>query len=118
MASSVKLFQSFLEIHKAIGIHSSHPNQKRCSLNSRNKLVFATSVQFTFTTVAFCVFDATSMFDYGFASYILFCTITGTIIYLLFIWKFDETLGFIESGEKFIEKSKRKLILALLINVY
>lgn len=108
MASSIKLFQSFLEIHKFIGIHSSQPNQKQWSFNSRNEIFLIISAEFAFSTAAFCVFDATSMFDYGFASYIIITIVTSIIIYLLFVWEFDETLDFVENGERFIEKSKSK----------
>lgn len=106
MASSVQLFHSFQKFHQIIGIYSSQPSRTDCLINLTNKVFIVSSVLYLITTVTFLVFDATSLFDYGFESYVLIAIITGTVIYLLFIWQHEGTLDFIQNCEKFIGKSE------------
>lgn len=84
-------------------------NQRDCSINLTNKLFIISYVLFFSTTVTFLVFDAQSLFDYGFALYLLIAVITGLGLYLLLIWKFKEILDFIESCEEFIENRTYRL---------
>lgn len=57
-------------------------------------------------TVAFLMFEANSMFDYGYTFFVLVTIITAIGVYLIFIWQSENELGFIENCEEFVEKSK------------
>lgn len=104
MASSIKLFQNFQQIHQFIGIHPPQPNQKKFSLNTRNKCLLICEAQLVFTTVSFTVFDAKSMFDYGLAVLVAVSICHGVVFYLVFIWKLEIILDVIENIEEFIGK--------------
>lgn len=106
MASCViKVFEFFQQFHQTIGIYGSESNQKQCSINRRNALFVFCASEFIFTSVAFLVFEAKSMFDYGFGIFALLVVLNSTIIYFLFIWKLEMTLKFVQNCEGFIEKS-------------
>lgn len=57
-------------------------------------------------TIAYLIFEVSSMFDYGFAFFMLTGSSNIIAIYLIFIWKLKSTLEFIEHCEEFIERSK------------
>lgn len=107
MAGSLKFLQFFQKCHKIIGICPSQSNQEQRSTNDLIKFIFLFSIaQFMFTMAAFLVFEAKSIFDYGFAMWALLSTINSTVIYLIFSMQLKNTLNFIEKCEEFIEKSK------------
>lgn len=106
MAGSIKLFQFIQKTYQTIGISPSKLNSKKCSINPKNTAFLIFLTQYTLTTVGFLMFDAYSMFDFGFAFFNLLSIINPTVIYLLFIWKLENTLNFIEKCEIFIAKSK------------
>lgn len=100
MASSINLFQFVQKCYQFIGVNPSQPNQKR-------RTIFLTcSVQVLLTTVAFLVVKANVLFEYGLGFFFFTSILNGIVIYLLIIWQFENFLAFIESAEKFIEKSK------------
>lgn len=103
MTSSVKLFQFFQNIHQTIGICESQPNQQRWL----KKLIYRIGlVSFVFSSFAFLIFEARSLFDYGFGSFSLITVVNSSILYVLFIWKSENILKSIGKCEEFIEKSK------------
>lgn len=103
MVILIKLFQRFQKFHqmRIIGISSFQANS-----NSRKTFGLIFFGQFTVTTVAFLVFDAKSLFDYGFGFFTVITAINFNIMYLIFIWEFENTYKFIGNCERFIEKSK------------
>lgn len=106
MATSIKLFQFIQNIHQIIGIYPSVMNQKLCAINSRNATLIIFLTQFILTMVAFLVFEAKSVFDFGFGFFTLISTINIFVVYLLLIWQFENTVEFIDNCEAFIKKSK------------
>lgn len=106
MTGSIKLFQHIQKFHQIVGIHSSQSNQKQWSAILGKTIFLISSAQLTFTIVAFLLFDAKSMFDYGLAFYILIALINNTGNYLFFIWRSENTFKFIENCVGFIEKRK------------
>lgn len=106
MDSPLKLFQVVKTILRIIGIYSSEPNPKQCSVNARNTIFLICNAQITFTTFAFLLFEADSLFDYGFGFFASISLINCTVIYLLFMGRYENTMNFIETCEKFVEKSK------------
>ena len=108
MAGSIKLFQFVQKCHQTLGILPRQPNPKQKQLSSHSiQAIFLTCLaQYIFTTAAFLLFKAKSMFDYGFSFFILIGLANCIAIYLIFIWQSENTLKFIENCEGFIEKSK------------
>lgn len=104
MTGSIKLFQFFQRIHQTLGIHPSRSNQKKYPIEWRKILFLVCFAQILFTAIF--MLDAKSMFDYGFAFFLLICLINAHVIYLIFIWESENTLEFIQCCEVFIEKSK------------
>lgn len=104
MAGSVGFSQHFQKVHKFIGIFQKESK----SIDTKSIICGMCSVQFLLTTLAFIVFEANSMFDYGFGFFVLILIIEAVVIYLLFIWQSANTLHFIDNCEKFIEKSKQQ----------
>lgn len=106
MAESIKLFQFLQKFHQIIGIYPHQSNQKQRSTNW-TKIVFLISfTEFLFTTIAFLLFEAKSMFDYGLVFYLLVSLINDSATYLILIWQSKNTLKFIENCVGFIEKSE------------
>lgn len=89
-----------------MGVYPPRPDQKQYITNATQKIFLICCAQTIFTTAAFVVFEAESMFDYGFSFYVLIAMINITTIYLIFIGQLGNTLKFIEQCERFIEKSK------------
>lgn len=100
MANSFKLLRLYQKIHAAIGINPSNSN--RTSFN----VLLISAAQVGLTTVAFLLFEANSMFDYGFGFCFFVTIINVIIIYLSFAWQSENTSNFIANCEKFTEKSK------------
>lgn len=106
MTNSIEFLQFFRKCHQTIGICPPQPNQKPCLINWTKTILLISCVQVMFTTVAFLAFEAKSMFDYGFAFYVLISIINSMAIYLIFTWQSRNTFEFIGNCEQFIEKSK------------
>lgn len=107
MAASIKLFQFLRKFHQIMGIHPSQPNQKRRLINLRITICIGCFVQEIITTAAFLFFDARSMFDYGFVSFVLITSVAAIIFFLIFNWQSENTLAFIKNCEEFITKRKQ-----------
>lgn len=99
---SIKLFHFVQEFQKTAGIHSFRPNH----FNSTQMILLSFCAQFIFTTAAFLVLKAETMFELGFALFVFFSMSNTAIIYLIFIWQSEKTLKFIENCEGFIQKSE------------
>lgn len=100
MASSIKLFEFVQKIHQAIGIYPSSSD------NLRSKIVKICAAQAVLTVLAYLLFEAQSMSDYGYGFCILISMIMANIVYLLFLWQSKKTSIFFANCEKFIEKSE------------
>lgn len=106
MAGSIKFLQFVKKFNQLCGIYACESIQVQRSVISTKTLFLIGFAQFIFSTAAFLVFGAKSIFDYGYAFYMLFVVINGFVIYVIFIWQSVNTLKFIENCERFIEKSK------------
>lgn len=106
MADSIKLFQLNRKSCELIGIYVPQTEKDRHKRNSINLTFVICLTQFAITLVAFLLYDANSMSDYGAACYTLFTVLGSTIAYLIFVWKMNEILTFVANCELFIGKSK------------
>lgn len=105
MAGSIKLFQFVQKFHRFIGIYPREPNQKH-STNWTQATCLISYAQYLCTTSAFLLFEANSLFDFGFVFFTLAAVVNCIAIYLIFIWQSQNTYEFIENCERFIEKSE------------
>lgn len=106
MAGSIKLFQLFQKFHQTLGIYPTQVNQKHHLIISRRAIFLIGSTQYILSTAGYLVFEAQSMFEYGFGYFMSSTTLNGIIIHILLAWQLENTLKFIETCEGFIEKSK------------
>lgn len=89
-----------------MGIFPPQADETRRSIIERRTILLFGNAMVVLPTIAYLVFDAQSMFEYGMG---FFITLTGTntvVVYLLFIWQAENTINFIESCQQFIAKSK------------
>lgn len=96
-----------------MGTFPSQSSQKADSINVRNKICLICDGQMTFTAFAYCLFEAKTIFEYGFGFYIVICMINGIVLDLLFTWKCENILKLIENCEEFMKKSKLATTLSL-----
>lgn len=101
----VKLFQFAQQCQEIFGIYSSQLSQRYFSTSSTRAIIKFFCAQLFFTTAAFFVFEAKSMFDYGFSFSMAIAAANGFAVYIIFIWQSENTLKFIGNCEGFIEKS-------------
>lgn len=117
MAGSIKIFQLFRKCHQTIGIHPPQPNQKQPLINWIKWIFVILQSQFLFAMVAFLVFDAESMFDYGLAFFLLISIMNTIVVSLIFIWQTENTEKFIKNCEEFIAESKCRFLLQHLLRL-
>lgn len=105
MAGSVELFHFFQKVQQAFGIRPPQLKQKQHSIELRNVLLPIFCAQLI-TGAGFLLFEAKSVFEYGFGFYVLITYIHVIAIYSIFIWENENIFEYFESCKKFIEKSK------------
>lgn len=89
-----------------MGIYSPVKFNEIYSINPRN-LFFTLSLTLTFiSTVAYFLFQANSILDYGNSFYGSTSDLYTLTDFLVAVWKMPTILKFIELCEKFIENSK------------
>lgn len=107
MTGPIKLFQFFQKFNQWIGIDASQPNQKSNIATILNRSIFVLcSAQLMFSIAAFIVIEASSMFEFGLLVCMYLCAIVPIVIYLIFIWQYQNILEYIGNCENFIRKSK------------
>lgn len=105
MAGSIRFLQLVRKFHQLIGIYPPQLNQNQHSINSTQKIFVICCAQFVCSLIAFLVFEAKFMLDYGNAFYALISMANSISIYSIFIWQSENTLKFIENCNGFIETS-------------
>lgn len=110
MAGSVKLFHFNQQCYQITGYYPSQSKQRYLSTNWTRAIFVTCYLQTTISTAAFFAFVATSMFEYGLSFVMVVCVIMTCALYLIFIWKSENIMQFIEKCEGLIEKSKYKSV--------
>lgn len=98
-----------------MGIKPTDANQKQSSVNWKFTIFLSFLLHQWFTAIAFLVFEAESMFDYGLAFYIFLSITNSTVISLLFLFEKENTFEFIKNCERFIEK--REYIIYVFVRI-
>lgn len=105
--SEIKLFQFNQKFCQMVGIGVRQMNKMcRYKVRAINTMFAISSVQFAMAALAFLLYDATSKGEYGACTFANLNTIEAVVDYFIMIWKAEEILKFIETCERFIEKSE------------
>lgn len=101
--ASIKLFQFNQKFCQTMGIKLSRSNKNRYVFEHVIFVIFETL--FAITLVAFLLYDAESMGEYGATFFTLITIMLAFVIYFVMVWKIQNIMKFTENCERFIEKS-------------
>lgn len=108
MVGSMKLLQFAQKFHQNVfGIYRRQSNQKQCSISPAKTIILISFAQYMFTTAAFFLVEAKSMFDYGLVFYLLISIINCIAIYLIFIWQSKTLLSLLKIVKALLEGVSR-----------
>lgn len=99
MAGSTELFEFIQKFNRIVGIF---PSQQQNYL--RSSIILIGLTQYLITTVAFLLFDATHMIDFGMSVLIILLIVDSIVQFTLQIWQSQNTFNYIKCCEQFIEK--------------
>lgn len=105
MAKSVELFKFLQKSYQTIGFYPSQTGQIGCSFNLKNLFILLSILQLFLSSLAFFLFEAHSLFDYGTSFYTSITNLFSLIILAIILWKMTDILMLIEKFEEYIEKS-------------
>lgn len=111
----IKLFLTVKKFYEIIGIclPRSESNRKWSMFNIKNVSILIFLIQMFLASTAFVLFQAKTVFEYGFPTYVSM-TLTSSVIYLFIqLWKIEDILRLMKTCDEFIEKSNcpHKLLL-------
>lgn len=108
-SNSIKLFQFSQKYCETFGIQLPvKSNEKRCIFKAIRWILDIFLLIFWVTSLAFMVYDAKSMVEYGMTLFTMITITLALVIYLITIWQIEEILKFVETCESFINKRKSK----------
>lgn len=105
MAPSIKLFQFLKEFYTMVGIVPPQEKNEKLSFNLRNVSILFCYAQLCFTVLAFFIFKATTMVEYGSSFFIFMTMFVVKGFFLTVMWQITNILKLIADFDKFIEKS-------------
>lgn len=110
MADKIELFQTVQSLYKMLGVHPPHPDRSP-SFNCKFSLVLLTEALIFFESIAFMIFEANSVMDYGNAFSASLMFISALFYCIVNKIRMPNILELIENCEKFIDNSKTICIL-------
>lgn len=105
MAGPVRLFVNVQRFFHISGIVPPQINSK-WRLNWKNYLILYSLMQMFIATMAFCIFEAKTLFDYSSCAFICSTELACFIAYLLQSFGIVNILNWIQSFDELIETSK------------
>lgn len=99
---AIELFGFIKRTHENVGIFRASLD----SINPKNCLILVGEAQFFISSVAYLLFETSSIVDYGMVFFTCASINLSITIYLLLFWQTTDILNYIENCERFIEKSK------------
>lgn len=103
---AIKLFGFIKKTYENIGIFRPQLSQNNKLINFKTGLILVGEAQFFTSAVAYLLFEANSIVEYG----MVFFTCTSTCLsitkYLLLSWQMTNIFNYIGNCEQFIEKSE------------
>lgn len=106
---TIKLFKFVQKIYQFIGISPSkfkERSRRGRIINAKNWFIIGCHVQYFLSTVAYLLFEANSMIEYGMVFYTCTTVPLSLVLYLILIWTMESFSNYIENCERFIEKSE------------
>ena len=103
---SIKLFQFTQKYCQTFGICPPQPNQNRYNLNLASWCILFFLNQAFMSIVAFLLFEADSMNEFGIKIFACLTILASDIYSLVAYWQVEIIPKFVENWEKFIEKSE------------
>lgn len=108
MAKSIKLFQD-MPNYELMAILPSGPNQTRCMF--WKQVVFAgLMILYGMASLAFFLFEATRIMEYGDTFYAFSTEVTATVYYLSFVLKIGNILTYIDKFNILFHESKYSIL--------
>lgn len=101
----IKLFQFVRKLCQSVGI-SLQPNQNRYHMNSMNWFTLFGLIQSIISTIAFILFEAESMAEFGISFFVFLCAFICVFYSLGILLKVKHIPKNIGNWEAFIEKSE------------
>lgn len=105
MAGSKKLFQFVQKLFKILGIRPPQKNET-LSFNSRNLFFLFCYAQLFLSMIAFFLFKAKTMLEYGSSFFMFITQFIIALFFLILMWRITNILKLIAEFEQFIEKSE------------
>lgn len=110
MASSIDLFVTVRKFHHTLGIlrplKTNHQTSHWSMFNAKTLFFSFCHMRMSISSIAFCIFQAKSSFEYGFTIYVFLSELACMFYFSLQIWKIDDILTLITNFEDFIKKSE------------
>lgn len=103
MADPFRLFVNVRKFHRILGLDPRQTNPQWI-LNWRNVLICYALAQMYISLMAFCIFEAQTLFEYGCAIYVGITELACIFAYIFQYISMAHTLDWIEKLEKFMEK--------------
>lgn len=104
----MKLFESVQKYFRTLGIHPPESSEKS-TYNLLNLIVLLVLVTGSIFTMAFCLFKAITVREYGDSFYASVTEMANTVYLLSNIWKMRTIFNVITRLEDFIQKRKSGL---------
>lgn len=108
VSKSIELFQFNQKYCQTIGIHMAQTKKDRHTVNSIRLVFSVVLLLYSMASVAYVVYDAETISDYGACFFVLIAVAETVTMYLVTISKWKDILIFTENCERFIEKRKLK----------
>lgn len=109
--NSIKLFQFNQNFLQTVGIKFSKSNENRSKFEPMQLFLYGSLILLSMTSLAFLLYDAKSMVEYGIIFFTLLSAKFALVVYFMFIFKAEDNLKFTAICEKFIEKSESVILL-------
>lgn len=104
----MKLFRIVLKHLEVMGIYTMHTHQAH-RFNAKILLFSLSMAMMLLSYLAYCLFESTSIMDYGNSFFGFIAEISNLVDFLITIWRLPLILKLIDDLEKFIGKSKPRI---------
>lgn len=102
----IRFFVNAQQYYRMLGLYPSQQLDQKCHANWKNILCLYLHLQMLISPMAFCFFEAKTMFEYCFNIYVFITESTTIFLYAHQMFQIVNILNFIQSIEKLIEKCK------------
>lgn len=111
------LFKSLRKRWQTMGIIPPSPNQIH-SFNQKNLFFLLSLTMITISTIAFLIFQAKTLIEYGSCMFLSFADLSSLADVLISIWRIPIIFKMIEMCERFIEISEWETFSAVILNFW